>query len=274
MSNPTSKNIDDIVVEILTSDHMPMSLSMELNMDIAIQVAGQMETRWADYDSESAYRTLSRLSGSIARSIPARLVEQTGVNLDSLIKGDEEATRRLNRHVRNLAKTCMNSMRMNYIKHYGFAVITEESVEWMTRNLTGHTVLEVGAGNGYLARRLRDAGLQMTVTDACGDLKDNSYALGDSYLSEVIQMDAESAIGKYGPSALIWSWPVRSDESGRAFRTFDGELFIYIGEQYNGCTGGDLFSEVLNERYEHIENCFIPSFPSVSDWAALYRRIR
>ena len=70
-----------------------------------------------------------------------------------------------------------------------------------------------------------------------------------------------------------WSWPPPDESSGQALARCNGEFFVYIGEQSNGCTGGELFNDVLYTKFECCEGFDIPSFPGVHDSITLYRRV-
>ena len=179
----------------------------------------------------------------------------------------------LNHNAREATMTTLNELRRRYTAQYGFPVITAEAVNWIAQRTRHAELLEVGAGNAYLARQLHDAGVDVIPTDAYG-LADNPYRLGKTYHMSVIQIDALDAITELNDLNLIWSWPPPDQASGEALKSFNGEYFVYIGEQSsNGCTGGELFNDVLESRFDYCEGFDIPSFPGIHDSIALYRRV-
>ncbi len=178
----------------------------------------------------------------------------------------------LDQNAHKASEHTLNQLRSKYTAQYGFPVITPEAIEWMVQRLGHAEVLEVGAGNAYLARRLTEAGVNVIPTDA-HPLDGNPYALGSTYHMSVIQVDALNAITELNDLNLLWSWPTPETKSGEALKHFKGQYFVYIGEQHNGCTGGDMFQDVLESSFEYIDGIDIPSFPGVRDSVALYERI-
>ena len=64
----------------------------------------------------------------------------------------------VDQNAREATMTALNEIRHRYTAQYGFPVITAEAVDWITQRTRHAELLEVGAGNGYLARQLQDAG--------------------------------------------------------------------------------------------------------------------
>ncbi len=167
------------------------------------------------------------------------------------------------------AVTAMVELRTDFTSMYGFPVVTPEAVAFLRRHLADREVLEVGVGNGYLASQLTQAGLNVFPTDAHG-LDDNQYGLGDQHHTPVLQCD--TAIREFPELDLIWSWPCLDHSSGEALALFQGETFVYIGEQYGGCTGGDRFDQELDRRFQQVDQMPLPSFSPVHDAIGVYRR--
>ena len=263
-------NHEELLLQLLTSQFLSLELDHVLQTS-AMDNAMSLATDWRGQSSEHAYRALARKLRHGAEQAAESLARITGADIDQLTMGDETARATMRRHITKSSETAMNRLREAYIRQYGFAVLTDEAVEWMALRLIGHRVLEVGAGNGYLALRLRQAGVQMNATDM-STLEDNHYGLGNSYHTDVEIMEAKRALKTFRPTTLVWSRPVPETASGRALEEFDGQMLIYIGEQNGGCTGGPLFEQLLTERYREPENFYIPSFPGVHDWIAAYEK--
>lgn len=263
-------NHEEVLLQLLTNQFMSLELSHVLQTR-AIDNAIELATDWRGQSSEHAYKALAKRTRCGAEQAAESLARITGTDIDQLARGDETARATMRRHISNSSETAMNCLREAYLRQYGFAVLTDESIEWMAKRLRGHKVLEVGAGNGYLAMRLRQAGVQMDATDM-STLEDNHYGLGSVYHTDVEIMEAKRAIETFRPTALVWSWPVPETASGRALEAFEGQTLIYIGEQNGGCTGGPLFERTIAERYREPENFYIPSFPRVHDWIAAYEK--
>ena len=169
------------------------------------------------------------------------------------------------------ARLAMVETRGEFTDRYGFAVITPEAIDRIAELTGDREVLEVGAGNGYLAHRLAQAGVNVLPTDAHRP-EESNYRLGNVQHTDIINIDAETAIRQLPDMDLLWSWPCRDEASGKALQSHEGQTLIYIGEQDDGCTGGDLFNQVLEERFTPVEFIRIPSFPDVHDCVGIYRR--
>ena len=210
------------------------------------------------------------------------VVPSAELALRQLVESSPDLARLLNEHVREpdkwyretaqyAAVTAMIELRTDFTSMYGFPVVTPEAIVFLCHHLANREVLEVGAGNGYLASQLTQAGLNVFPTDAHG-LNDNQYGLGDQHHTPVLQCDAATAIREFPELDLIWSWPCRDHSSGEALALFQGETFVYIGEQYGGCTGGDRFDHELDQHFQQVDRMPLPSFPPVHDAIGVYRR--
>ena len=167
--------------------------------------------------------------------------------------------------------TALTELRTQFLRLYGFPVITSEAMGQLTEAFANRQVLEVGAGNGYLTKQLQDAGIDVFPTDP-HQPKSSGYPLGKTQHTAIIQCDASQAIQEFSDMDLLWSWPVREETSGLALQQFKGEIFAYIGEQDDGCTGGELFHQILEDEFKIVRSIHIPSFPNVHDSIGIYQR--
>ncbi|MCY4652634.1 MAG: hypothetical protein OXC95_05660, partial [Dehalococcoidia bacterium] len=253
------------IITILRTDTMPLQVLSEMEMDISLSIMHHMGTSWTEITAENAFRTISQEAQERTKAAFDQLASDANLDPDRFIARDPRAAERLRRHTNSITQSVIRSLRNPFTKHYGFPVITEEAIVWMTERLRGHhPALEVGAGNGYLARRLRDAGADLIATDIAR-LEYNEFGLGNEYHNQIVFMDAKSAIETIRPSALIWSWPAYDQSSGDALAAFTGEIILYIGEQYDGCTGGPHFTNILEKRFKRKDHLQIPSFPGIYD---------
>ena len=166
----------------------------------------------------------------------------------------------------------MWKMRHLYTQRYGFPVITPEAISIIGRSLAGRPALEIGAGNGYLAHRLQQAGIDVLPTDA-HLLQTNPYDLGQAEYTTVLQAEATTAILEFPELELLWSWPEAGPASWQALQQFQGETFIYIGEHDpDGCTGGQDFHDLLEQEFKAVEFIRLPNFPQENDQVGIYQR--
>ncbi len=156
------------------------------------------------------------------------------------------------------------------IERYGFPLVTDEAAEIIAR---WSPLIEVGAGTGYLAWLLRQAG---GVVDAHDLVCDET--------SEYRQM-----VGAYHPVSakpvvfatpeirtLLISWPCYDQpwahQTLTAYLDAGGKRLVYIGEGHGGCTADDAFHELIDAQM--MENCVIeiPQWYGLHDRVMLYER--
>ena len=139
----------------------------------------------------------------------------------------------------------------------------------------GKKILEVGAGNGYLAYEMHSAGADIVATEPHEPGKDNRYFTDPvEWAKEPVErLDAESAVLKYPREVLIWSWPEPDAEhTDRALRKFQGDTVIYIGENSWGSTGSEEFHRILKRQFVRTVSVRLPRFPGARDWVRVYQR--
>jgi len=161
-------------------------------------------------------------------------------------------------HIAELRDTLL---RDQYIKRFGFSIVTAAAVEFMRRY---SPILEVGAGCGYLAHELRRAGADVVATD----LSPGSYAWEELW-TKVEKFTAAGAVSRYPRRTLLVAWPEYGGRwAAAALRRHlatGGSTVIYIGEGNGGCTADDSFHRILYERFERVAVHGIPQFSHLHD---------
>ena len=151
------------------------------------------------------------------------------------------------------------------IRRYGFSIPCLEAVEAIAR---GSPLLEVGAGTGYWAKLLEDAGANIVSTDADSD-KLAALKFGVS----ILRLDAAKAVQAFPERNVFVSWP--SSQMTWAMEMAEamvsGRTLFYIGE-WEGCTGDDGFREFLETGFELVDLMAIPTWPGTHDWLHTMRR--
>ena len=149
--------------------------------------------------------------------------------------------------------------RLTMVKRFSWAVPNEEAIEAIHKLRT--PVVEVGAGGGYWAYCMRQLGIDVVAYDK--QPYNNHYC--SSQWSEVLEGDERSVRG-HADRALLLVWPPY--DTSMAFdtlSTFKGNLLIYVGEGYGGCTGDDAFHEKLEEEWDLSEEVEIPQWAGIND---------
>lgn len=136
---------------------------------------------------------------------------------------------------------------------------TPAFIDDLARRLKGKRVLEVYAGNGYLASLLRSRGVDMVATTLFSGHDGHEQGM----LSEVINMNVVEAVATLGGDfdILLVSWPTTSEELLKATRLWGAKPIVFIGEVYNhdllhggyaGCASDAFFLAV--DTLENIES--------------------
>lgn len=130
--------------------------------------------------------------------------------------------------------------REQHIKEHGFVKVSDELVAALKPYCLGR-VVEVMAGVGHLAAKLRAAGVTLEASD------DFSWhgARGWRPQTEVIKRHAADAC--VDADTVIMLWPYMDEGAADvAARMKPGAALIYCGEGRGGCTASDDFFERVN----------------------------
>jgi hypothetical protein len=137
-------------------------------------------------------------------------------------------------------------------------------VEILAHWIGDRQVLEIMAGRGWLAKALKESGVQVTATDD-GSWDERHSKSGP--VCEVLTLDAIEAIEKLGSTAdvLIVSWPPYGDEAVSKATAAWGENrpIVYIGESHGGCNAPDSFWQHWREDSD------APEIP-LAQWEGLH----
>ncbi len=94
------------------------------------------------------------------------------------------------------------------------------------------TCLEIAAGDGTLARFLKERGVTVTATD------DHSWTHEVSYPDFVLKRTAQEALREYSPEVVVCSWPPAANHfEQQVFRTKSVQAYIVIGSRHRFAAG-------------------------------------
>jgi hypothetical protein len=134
---------------------------------------------------------------------------------------------------------------------YAWSIPTPGDMQWTTGILDGRSVVEIGAGTGYWAWQLEQAGADVAAYDPHPPADDNNYCKHGPYTT-VLQDDA-TAVRHHQDRALLMVWPPYEGEHARhALSLYTGDLLIYAGEGHGGCTADDGFYELLAAEWDEV----------------------
>jgi hypothetical protein len=163
------------------------------------------------------------------------------------------------------------SMRFNLRQKYAFAVPTFEVIRTIVAE--NPRIVEIGAGNGYWAWMLEQAGAEVFPydTDPLVGHHDNKYFKGTHQWVPV--MEGGPAFAADHPDcALLLCWPPMSSMAYDAVMAYTGNTLWYIGEGDGGCTADESFFDELGRNWEYVESYQIPQWWGINDGVTLYRR--
>ncbi|WP_433524023.1 hypothetical protein ACQPZ2_01940 [Nocardia pseudovaccinii] len=144
---------------------------------------------------------------------------------------------------------------------YAYAIPSPETVEWVAQFCDDRKVVELGAGRGYWAAQLTQAGVGVDAYDSePPDKTENVSFLGAAGQSDVWHgvgdLDAFAARPNGGTDDVLFlCWPpgwgeTMASDALAAFEAAGGERLVYIGEPKGGKTGDDAFFDGLAARWE------------------------
>lgn len=105
-------------------------------------------------------------------------------------------------------------------------------VEALSRMIASRICLEIGAGDGTLARFMKAQGVRIVATD------NHSWESSMTYPDWVIELDACEALKSCSPEVVICSWPPAQNDFERfVFNTPSVQLYIVIGSRHQFAFG-------------------------------------
>ena len=159
-------------------------------------------------------------------------------------------------------------VRDEFIRRFGFAVLTPEAVEAIRPH---NPILEVGAGSGYWAWELQQAGVDVVATDPGTGRYRCVGGDGWSSWTSIKKITALRAIRRHPTRTLLTVWPDLADWPVKALRAYRGKRVIYVGE-FNGATADQAFHDLLERDFEEERIVTLPVFYGLHDRLMIYRR--
>ena len=143
---------------------------------------------------------------------------------------------------------------------YAWAVPTREAIEAIARRAP--RIVEVGAGSGYWAWLLAQAGVDVVAIDP-------APPVAPWY---PVQLGTELDVAWHADRTLFLCWPPWATDM--AFNTLSihrGDQVVYVGEWHGGNAEPKFFS-LLEREYEQVERVEIPQWFMRADELTIWRR--
>ena len=145
----------------------------------------------------------------------------------------------------------LGASRHHLATRYAWSIITPGDVAWIVEQLDGRPVVEIGAGTGYWAWQLEQAGVDVAAYDPNPPADDNHFCKAGPYTT--VLADDATAVKHHQDRTLLMVWPPYGGEHARhALSLYEGDLLIYAGEGWGGCTADDGFYELLDAEWDEV----------------------
>lgn len=141
-----------------------------------------------------------------------------------------------------------------------YAFVSWRWVNPLAEWIGNRKVLEVMAGAGWLAKALRERGIDIIATDSHEWQRTLKWEL----VTKVVEMGANTAIALYGKEIdiMVISWPYMDNDAYRAikmlYKVNPRAVVIFIGQYGGGITANERF-------FEHFEILNDPKFERMAD---------
>lgn len=156
--------------------------------------------------------------------------------------------------------------REDMVKSYAWAIPSTRVIYALAKL---SPIIEVGAGTGYWAWMLRQAGADVLATDK----PEPEQIDATKRWTDVVSVDGVEAAAQHPDRTLFICWPTYDDAwSDRALAAYRGSRLIYIGEGHGGCTATDAFHDMLDAQWTEVADYDIPQWQGIHDRVRVYRR--
>lgn len=171
--------------------------------------------------------------------------------------------------------------RQELVRQYSWAIPSHEAIKWIVDRTK--SIVEIGAGRGYWASLLHQAGAEVFAYDTAvskSRMGKNGWHNPRSRFAPDYLSSPESESGtlfypvkRGGPirvtdhpdSTLMLCWPPHSSRMARqCLKFYQGNRLIYIGE-WDGCCADSKFFQQLEAEWKEVDSCEIPQWPGIRD---------
>lgn len=156
--------------------------------------------------------------------------------------------------------------REQFAREYAWAIPNADAIETI---IEYDPILEVGAGRGYWAHLVSEAGGEILATD-------DSPPVEDDLWHPVWGASAQAVVTDYPERTLMLVWPTHESSwptaALGAYRSAGGHTVIYVGEGRGGCTADERFHQMLHDEWCLAETVAIPTYLGIHDRLEVWTR--
>ena len=161
---------------------------------------------------------------------------------------------------KTLSSEDLLDIRKKLIWSYSWAIPNPEAIDLIAAY---SPLIELGAGTGYWAWLIANAGAQVGAYD------ENPLAV-PKWVD--LQKGTAQSVAVTAAKTLLLCWPPLNDPmASEALANFRGPHCIYIGE-WRGRTADSLFHDLLDQGFKRVQEILIPNWPGFLDRVFVYER--
>jgi len=155
------------------------------------------------------------------------------------------------------------------VRKYAWAVPSPEAIAAIAAL---SPIIEIGAGTGYWAKLIQDAGADIVAYDYAPPLGgENAYRHKQQWFD--VQSGGTNSVEAHPDRTLFLCWPPYSDPMAEdALAGYEGRTVVYIGEGHGGCNATDAFFDALDADWTCDCTLEIPQWDGIRDYLTIWRR--
>lgn len=158
-----------------------------------------------------------------------------------------------------------SEMRVNLLNKYAWGIPTEEVIQEISKY---SPLIELGAGTGYWAYLLNQAGCDITAFDS--GLWDSIWR--QRYYN--VEQGDESVLEKYKDRTLFMCWPLRVNKmSEHVYDKYKGKYLIFVGEDRGSDPDAEDYYDKLSKEFKIIKTMNLPRWSGYNDSLFIYERL-
>lgn len=160
-------------------------------------------------------------------------------------------------------------LRDELVTKYAWAIPNKEAIA----SICCHSpIVEIGAGSGYWAHLIHEAGGDIVAYDTCQHNPRSHVQNVYGKYFDVKKCDKKVLVDIPSTHTLMLCWPPLDFSMAYDYlKSYTGDKVIYIGE-WRACTACDAFHDLLDKRWQRIECVEIPQYAGINDWMWVYKR--
>lgn len=166
------------------------------------------------------------------------------------------------------------SMRSDFVHKYAWAIPNKKAIYTLVKH---SPIIEMGAGTGYWAALVEDAGGDIIAFDLHPPKITSSANIYHERQTTFFPVKCGSykKLALYPERTLFLCWPPYDSEMAhKMLSTYKGNTIIFVGEYEGGCTGDDKFFKLLQHKFNIVQEISIPQWGGIHDQMTVYTRIK